>query len=342
MKNVNKPLFIGLLCLLPMLTLKASDSDGHFKRLTMQLDNDTFYDTDRQYTNGLKLVWTSEVLDQFNEHALVLRNLGALVQSLYPEPQDNDMRWVSFYLGQNIYTPDNLGKTQIIDDDRPYAGLLYGALSLHQISGQTRYSTMINIGLLGPSSMGGEAMEGMHKRFHWRYPRGWENQLKNEPILNVGLQWKYKTQWPDSEIRWGTALLPFSSIVLGNGYSGLSSGLEMMWGSLSPSDFGLTQIIGDISLPIPDAAHSKGNTWGFTAYFTLTGNWIWRNITLDGNTFQDSHRVHKEALMGRVLLGFSMRLKYADLSFAHIFQSKEFKTQKKRHDYGVLSLTFHH
>jgi len=339
---MNKWTGIAIVSLISLTAaLPGFASDQHFKRLTMQLDNDTFFDSDRQYTNGLRFTWSSEALYQFSDHSLIPRGIDALMSRLYPAPKDNDLRWVTVSFGQNIYTPDNLNADIVVKNDRPYAGVLYSAITLHQTAGATRYSTMLNIGLIGPSSMGASAMEGMHRRFDWRYPRGWDNQINNEPLLNLGFQWKYKSQWPDEYMQWGSAVLPSASAVLGNGYSGVSTGLEFMFGTISPGNFGLTQIIGEAGLPMPNTVNRRDGAWGITGYLALVGNWTWRNISLDGNTFRHSHHVSKRPLTSRLTLGFSIRLKDTDISFAHIFQSKEFKAQKKRHDYGVLSLTFH-
>ena len=45
-------------------------------------------------------------------------------------------RTVSVSLGQNIYTPEDKERSDLILDDRPYAGITYLGLGLHSKSRQ--------------------------------------------------------------------------------------------------------------------------------------------------------------------------------------------------------------
>ena len=76
--------------------------------------------TDRFYTNGLRLGWTSPT-------GAVPNFLVDLGHTLWGAGQQR----IAFDLSQQIYTPDDTQESAIPDPhDRPYAGLLLGNFSL--------------------------------------------------------------------------------------------------------------------------------------------------------------------------------------------------------------------
>ena len=310
-----------------------------FNQISFQLDNDTFFYTDRQYTNGVRFQWTSGRLLHYSDHVFLPDFVDKWVPAIPNGSMDHDVKWMSYYLGQNIYTPDNLRAENVIEDDRPYAGILYQGINLYRIRGKVRYIYTMITGLVGPKALGGEAMEDMHSHFHWQVPRGWDNQLKNEPILNLGFQIKRKLQWPDEAVHWGTAALPAISVAVGNGYTGLSSGVEFLFGTLADTEFGSTQLNSNLSVFNPHSHTSLADLLGVTCSVALNGNWIIHDVTLDGNTFQPSHHVRKEPLTVQLSMGIGVKLKYIKLNFSHVWQTRQFKTQSHPHQYGVLSMT---
>ena len=113
-----------------------------------------------------------------------------------------------------------------------------------------------------------------------------------------------------------------------------------MGGTLSPYDFGIINTIREAGVHTSGTASTCEKKLGITFFANLTSNWVIRNITLDGNTFQESHHVEKLPYTTKVMLGCCLKLKHVYITFSHVFQSKEFKIQKKPHVYGSLSLTF--
>ena len=90
---------------------------------------DLFSDTDRNYTNGVKISLISPDLISFVES-------GKLpewsLKYIYKLPFINDpdpalKRKVEFSIGQNMYTPADISRSDLIVNDRPYAGWTYFA-----------------------------------------------------------------------------------------------------------------------------------------------------------------------------------------------------------------------
>ena len=101
-------------------------------------ENDLFTGTDRNYTNGVKISLISPDLLSFVES-------GKLpewsLEYIYRLPFINDpdptlKHKVEFSIGQNMYTPADTSRSDLIDNDRPYAGWTYGAVAFHTRSSE--------------------------------------------------------------------------------------------------------------------------------------------------------------------------------------------------------------
>ncbi|MBT9439987.1 MAG: DUF2219 family protein [Desulfobacterales bacterium] len=80
--------------------------------------------------------------------------------------------------------------------------------------------------------------------------------------------------------------------------------------------------------------------FGIHVFAAVGGSWVLRNIFLDGNTFRDSHSVDKEPFVGNCMVGAGLVLSRFKMSFAHVYQTKEFKTQKNEHSFTAITLSF--
>ncbi len=103
--------------------------------LTFLFENDLFGDSDAQYTNGLKLSWLSPDLKTLKSARGLPQWLHDWVRRLNAFERrgagNNDRQFnIGFGIGQMMYTPDDTQARALVVDDRPYAGWLYGALTL--------------------------------------------------------------------------------------------------------------------------------------------------------------------------------------------------------------------
>src|SRR5260221_1021709 len=143
---------------------------------------------DRHYTQGLKISLFGG--DDF------MTNTTARLDRFLPEwgikPEAGDLGWI--ILGQNIYTPTSLLSRVPIPTDRPYAGwLCTGAVYQRRGELAPNLAVMenfeINLGVVGPFSLAEPSQITVHHLFFGTndIPKGWRNQLYNEP----GLELKY-------------------------------------------------------------------------------------------------------------------------------------------------------
>ena len=99
----------------------ADDGSNLCDIVSLQFDNDEFGGTDRHYTGALRLGCVRSPPE-------VLRDV------LPPAPKETAItqRRSTFSLGVSVYTPDDLDRSDVIEDDQPYAGWLYLGLGLER------------------------------------------------------------------------------------------------------------------------------------------------------------------------------------------------------------------
>ena len=169
---------------------QEKDRSGTF---SLYFENDTVAGTDRCFTGGAKLGWMSKDLKNYKEKK-IWRWLPFVDKPGFQHT-------FAFSLGMNIYTPDDISRTDIIEDDRPYAGFLYLAAGIHNISRRILDSWEFYIGIVGPHSYAEQTQKFIHTIITGVYPEGWDNQLKDELALQLIYERKWK--FPSSDSREG-------------------------------------------------------------------------------------------------------------------------------------------
>jgi len=120
MRTLRAPIALAFVTALVIAVDAPARADSPFTggTWTLLLENDRLADTDRHYSHGTRLAWVSD--KQTGGPDWVRRTLDFL----YPFAEVRAGR-IGFALGQNIYTPEDIARSDLIRDDRPYAGWLY-------------------------------------------------------------------------------------------------------------------------------------------------------------------------------------------------------------------------
>jgi hypothetical protein len=260
--------------------------------LSIYFENDLFTGTDRYYTNGVKLGWSSIDLERYSQSpyaSLLLPVLERIPFINNPAFQKN----ISFSLGQNIYTPDNTEALERLDDDRPYGGWLYLGFGVVWKNAQIRHSLNLNVGVVGSWSYAEEAQRIVHETRGLDVPKGWDNQLHNE--LGVVLAYEATWRWPRHERRVGLdwEFLPHLGFSAGNVQTFANLGGEFRFGLNLPDDFGTPGIEAASATPTPVEGQQRADAprkfdLGVYLFARADGRAVARNIFLDGNTFGNS------------------------------------------------------
>lgn len=321
---------------------------------SIQFENDIgLGGTDRHYTHGSRISCMSE--NQTGDAAAkeIARALSFNLGGYALLASDRDVRY-SVALGQTMFTPEDLNRTDLIADDRPYAGWLFGSFGLvlgprdEQKVGSTAFDRMesiqLTLGVVGPASGADRTQKLVHSVIDADKPRGWRNQLRNEPGFIVEYEQKWRTEarnlLPGSNLL-QVDLMPSASVALGNIHTYGSVAATFRIGNRLANDFGPPRIRPSVAgseyyEPSPD------ERLGAYLFFSVGGRAVARNIFLDGNTFRASHSVEKNNFVGDLQVGAVFSLwGTARVSLTHIIRTREFKEQDAFNQFTAFSLSFH-
>ncbi|MDO9264202.1 MAG: lipid A deacylase LpxR family protein [Desulfosalsimonadaceae bacterium] len=308
----------------------------------LYLENDYFAGTDSGYSSGLKLSWSSAVQDQYPEYAFPHFLLYPLIKHVPFEKKPDRQRNITFALGQNIFTPEDIESEELVEDDRPYAGISYLAMGFHTRLPRQMDSVEMSLGLVGPSSYAEECQKAVHRAFDDIEPQGWDNQLKNEPILGLVYEHKNKITTPDVSGGLGYDFILNTGGGIGNALTYYNLGLMFRTGWNLPNDFGVMPIrpISSFNGSVVNTDTRLSSKIGIQFFASVEGRVVLRNIFLDGNTFTDSHSVDKKPVVGDLMTGVNVNLGPGQLSFAYVTRSKEFETQHKAQKFASINLSY--
>lgn len=334
-------------CFLPGLLFHSHASgagkDEAGGTMGIYIENDLFAGTDRHYTSGMKLSWSSHDLEQLSDTPYA-NPLLPIFNILPYINEKNYQKNLVFALGQNIYTPVNTQAYRLIEDDRPYAGWLYLGVGVVWKDAEVRNSLVLDMGVVGPWSYAQEAQRIVHDLRDMDHPNGWDNQLDNE--FGFTLAYERTWRWPKHERRSGFdwEVLPHAGIALGNVKTYANLGAEARVGLNLPDDFGTASIgpSATTSTPVDGLQGADRSRFDLGMYFfaRVDGRAVGHNIFLDGNTFSDSHSVGSKPFVADLSVGAAVNYKNTKLAYALVYRTKEFNEQEEAQVFGTLSLNW--
>ncbi len=309
----------------------------YFNTWSINWENDAVVGTDKDYTNGFKLTASTPYGD-LEESSLppwsfpVFANLPLLKTT-------GGQRAVSLAIGQDIYTPDDTKRTELSKADRPYAGFSYLSAAFHTRRTERKDSWQFILGVVGSASKAEKVQNLTHKLLGVNRPRGWDHQLHNEVTMDVAFesQWRLWSFAPAHAL--GAALVPHAGARLGTARTYVNAGTELQLGWNLANDFASCPSGQGCEIDIAAARFAPGQN-RFHFFIAVDGKAVARDIFLDGNSFQDSHNVDKKNLVAEFMGGFSWQFDRARVTYAYVYRSKEFTTQKDNPIYGSLTVSW--
>ena len=298
-------------------------------------ENDLVVRTDRHYTQGIKLSF----LQSDGVVPGVVARMTDRMPTLGYTP--NALK-LGYQIGQSMYTPSNIRASQPIPNDRPYGGWLYTGFIL-QRRGETTGNTPVlenfalDLGIIGPESLAEEAQTWVHELRGLHLPKGWANQLKTEPGINLKYERSYlfRSSWTS---RFAVDLIPRAGVSVGNVDTSLRAGAMLRAGWNLPGNFGLQTID---SLTTPEGGLPPGDVnWrkniGFYGFLGTEGRAVAHNVFLDGNLGRGGPHVEKEPFVGELRTGFAVILGRCTIGYTQVFRTPEFRLQPQHDSYGSV------
>jgi len=311
---------------------------------SLYFENDLFVNADSDYTSGVKY---SLISPDFSPTAapnrttripLEVLNFLHQLPIVKRVPAETGHK-LEVAIGQNIYTPKETDRSDLIPYDRPYAGYSYLSAAYHRMSvSDTNWNQMdtleVQFGMVGPASLAEDAQRFVHRVRGLAQPQGWDHQLKNEPGLTLAFERKWLFH-PDNRGRFCVDAILHAGGTLGNIMTYANAGLEIRAGRNIPKTF-------SVSLIRPAGSNWTKQVNGFSLYLfgAVNGRAVLRDIFLDGNSFRTSHSVDKEPLVADLTGGVTGKLEGLSLSLAVTHRSREFKGQKRDHEFASIIISY--
>ena len=334
---------------------------------TARLENDLFAGTDRNYTNGVAL--TSVSRDFEGELAIdcLPRAIGMYTRLIslidpgfwHAGGTEDAAQNVVLRAGQAMYTPADKARTDLIAEDRPYAGLLYLGLSWNRRASlpgsrlEMLDTRELTLGVIGPWSLARQTQDLVHRTRGIDRFQGWNHQLHNEPAFRMAMQRKFKRHVEGAvHPGWHSEAIGGYALSVGNIDTTVSASIELRTGWNMPNDFGSDPIRPGVENRPPSASAQPlasrqdvptSPRPGLHVFVNLEAKGVARDFSLDGNLFRSSHRVHRRPWVAQAVIGIAGQWPIAGhglrLALMRVWRSREFDEQIDPHAFGSLAVS---
>ncbi len=305
---------------------RPPDDRGSF---SFVVENDMFTGADRHYTSGVHASWLSPEDDLPGFGRWLARNLPMLA----PEGRKR----IGYAIGQSMFTPDEIERRDLIPEDRPYAGWLFGEIGITSETAGRLDSAVLSVGVVGPASGAEFAQRTWHRWIGSGDPNGWSHQLKNEPTVNLMLDRQWRYLWTFRTLGYDADVTPHVGGALGNVFTHAATGATLRFGRSLEDDFGGPP---RVRPSLPGAAHfTPRDRFGWYVFAGFEGRAVARNVFLDGNTFRSSHSVNKRPLVADLQAGLALVFPRFRVTYTYVHRTEEFYGQGAPDRFAALSLT---
>ena len=310
----------------------------HDGALTLTIENDTFTGSDNNYTNGIGLGWSTDEVETYGDQSFVRRWVD--FWSFLPFVRDEGyLNYASWTIGQEMHTPDDITKPDPPETDQPYAGVLYLDSILAARGHEWEHRWSLRLGVVGPASQADDTQTWFHDLIGSDEPMGWDHQLPNEPLLNVGYDAAHLLVERDLGTSAKFRLVPVGGAAVGNYFTGGSLGLYGDAGWNLVDAFGISSLRGGF-----DTATTIGvgpvEGWSLSFFGSVGGFGIAHYLPLDGTVFEDSRSVDSEPFVGIGSAGLTLRHGRFVFGLAQTYTTDAFETQAEAAEFGTVSLSW--
>lgn len=333
------------------------ESSGRFS-VSIYQDNDAGWQqqykrTDRYYTHGIGVsithtpLWAEGLADILPSN----RYAGNSSTPSPTPPSDSDRKGgktgrtgASYIIAHKMFTPENLSESELLPDDRPYAGYLYFGSAWQHAGANFLHHIQIDIGLVGPITRASFLQKRIHDNYGGGIPQGWKHQLSNEPTVQLWLQQKWRYSFPIYSTANATAgigfqVIPGARVGMGTVHRRFEADGIVRLGVNLPDDFGPASL-SDPRSAIAIAHH----VFGSYLFFRLTGSMVAHNLLVEGNTFESSHGLDSRPMTAKSQAGITLSMKlgriFCEASYSYTVETPEFYGQKENHMYASANLSF--
>ena len=282
--------------------------------------------TDSDYTSGFRWAWLSRS-SSFRRLPVVPRAIAQLV-AMDARKADRFSYGLSFM--QRIFTPADIHASELVTDDRPYAGWSGFGFSVHAEDPVAINSVGLSAGIVGPLSFARAPQDWFHSATEQPVAQGWKHQLRNEPTLNVHfaqtrrlspLEYEWDDIGLDTVCGWELNLGNLFTDARGCAY--VRCGYNLTY-DLVVQKSEIHSYSRDLFFT-GDPLYME--EWTLFLVLGIEGRWSAYNIFLDGTSEENGHYVDKKPLAGDLMIGVCGGYEHFRAGYLHTFRSREFASQ---------------
>jgi hypothetical protein len=305
---------IVLACARPLAAQTRDEPRGELPLYSVSFDNDAF------------AAWVMEHATDFEYTA------GTHVRLRGPKAWQAE-----FEIGQELYTPRRNAFT-VRKGDRPYAGLLYGAIRTHFAALHLRHTVTVLGGVVGPPAGGEQVQDAVHHLLGDPPRVGWPHQVETEPALDVA--WIAERAMRTSRLLPGiplrAELAPQLGFETGTLHSVARGALRaaVMWGSAGVDELSPTLALGRAA----SAGMRKPSGVAVTVWARYEMARVTRNALLTSPVYGS---VQPEAVplpyVTTATIGIALRWGRYGIEYSLTALGREYRTEPSSFRYGTVS-----
>ena len=308
---------------------------------TFIFENDVFTDnSDDGYTNGMGYAWGRVGFDEFDD-SNTPGWIQWLSEDLYISTMPDKRRAISYQVFQTITNPTDSDIKDLQPDDYPYAGTLTWKVTQYAIDDEVTDTVSLLLGAVGPVSGAEPTQKLVHELTDSVDPKGWDNQLNNEPLFQLGAGRKWRLL--DGNITGGTDYDVITAVegTVGNYSSNADVGVTFRFGT----DLLQTYPVASL-LPAREVNPLTGTAVGsYYVFVSVMGRYQANSIIIDGNSsaFDDDNNsdITLEHGQNFVSAGFAVSFKSWSLLLSAVSASKDVEEDDDdRYSFGSLSVSW--
>jgi len=285
------------------------------------IENDIFCGTDNNYSHGTEMEWVSSQMSD----------------------KDGPFR-IGYGINQIMYTPIEDSLAMPAKSEHPWCGTLtaYRETWIRSSFYSEEVRTRIEIGVLGPASLNERSQRTVHRMINNDLPVGWDNQMPNEPMVNL-YQDRYHLLWNGNlNEHWGMDVKGIYGGTVGTTFINGRAGFQWRAGYNIPNN----SMPGGIEPKAIRDGEVAAPSSGFFVYLMsdVTEMVVLHNATCGSSFFRDREPGQERTLEPLVnTYRYGIVIGYNDLSFTYLIghRSNEFDGQADGGmDWGMLRLEY--
>jgi len=289
------------------------------QEIGIQTDNDSYLagGSDRYYTNGIFIFYNKALnFDREKKNKLENKIFGIKIV-------------------QKIFTPKTININSIQEIDRPYAGFLFIEPQLNLLfKNESSIKLSSTIGVIGNKSGAKVVQKTIHNLLGFDEPRGWENQIEDNYIIN------FSAEYTKLLIKESSYDLSFNGKVnLGNGFNGTELGPIIRVGKFNKL---FNSMITNSSVYYNN--NIKSNYHEFYFYYKPKILYNVYDATIQGNMFSKNNQEIMYTIQPIVFsnqLGVDYRIKHLSASLNITFQTTDVKRMRRDyHGWGSIVVSY--